>query len=79
MAAPRLGGTGHTGWVAGRMPDGMNDDFGLRSFVENEIGVGRHSYSTDRRIGRAAAHVRVEEQKIGERLDPGQNPPRALR
>ena len=61
------------------MPDGMNDDLGLRGLVENQIGVRRHRHPTNGGIVRAAADVGVQQQKVGEGLDAGQDPPRALR
>src|SRR5713226_7731326 len=61
------------------MPHGMNDDLGLRGLVENQIGVRRRRHPADGRIVRAAAHVRMLQQKVGEGPNAGLNAPRALR
>jgi hypothetical protein len=34
------GGTGHAGRITGRMLHGMDDDLGVRGFVENRIREG---------------------------------------
>ena len=73
------GETGHAGRVTGRMPDGVNDDLGLRGLVENEIGVRRRRHPTDGRIVGAAADLGMQQQKVGEGLNAGLNPPRAPR
>src|SRR5262245_31422173 len=60
------------------MPDGMNNDLGLRGLIENEIGVGRRRYPADGRIVRAATDMRMPQQKVGEDLNAGLDSPRAL-
>ena len=62
------GGTGHSGRVAGRMADGVNDDLGLRGLVENQIWIGRRRHPTNGRIVRAAADMGIQQQKVGEGL-----------
>jgi hypothetical protein len=57
----------------------MNDDLGLSGLVENQIGVRRRRHATDSRIVRASADVGMQQQKIGDSLNAGLNPPRALR
>jgi hypothetical protein len=61
------------------MPDRMNDDLTLGDFVKDEIGVRRRRHAADCWIERAAANVGTQQQKIGEGLDAGLNPPGTLR
>ena len=68
------GGTGHAGRVTGGMPHGMDDNLGVRGFVENQIRVRRGRHPADRRIARAGADVGILQQKIGEGLNAGVNP-----
>ena len=60
------------------MPDRVNDDLALCHLVENQEGVGRRYHAADRRIVRAAPNVGMQQQKIGESLDAGLDPPGAL-
>src|SRR5665213_519080 len=60
------------------MPDGMNDDLGLRGLVENQIGMRCRRQATDRRIVCAAPDVRMKQEKVGESLNTGLNPLCAL-
>jgi hypothetical protein len=39
------------------VPNGVNDDFGLRGFVENEVWVRRRRHPANGRIVGAAADV----------------------
>ena len=59
------------------MSNGMNDDLGLRSLVENQMGVRRHRHPTDSWIVGPAAEV--GQQQVSQDLNAGPNPPRALR
>src|SRR5262249_32674853 len=77
--ARRSGGTGHSGRVASPVPNGVNDDFGLWGFVENQIWVRRRGHPTYRRIVRAAADMRMQQQQVGQALNTGLDAPRALR
>src|SRR4051812_20377297 len=72
------GGTGHSGRITRRMPDRVNDDLALCDLVENQERVGRRYHTADRRIVRAAPNVGMQQQKIGESLDAGLDPPGAL-
>ncbi len=60
------------------MTDGVNDDFSLRRFVENHIGVRQGYHAPDGWIIRAGADAGIKQQKLDDRLNTGLNAPRAL-
>jgi hypothetical protein len=43
------------------MPDGMNDDLGIRGLVENQIGIGRYRNPTDGRIVRSSVDMGMQQ------------------
>src|SRR5437867_8143520 len=72
------GGAGHPRRITSGMPDGMNDNFGVRGLVENQIGVRRRHHSADGRIVSAAADVGILYQQFSDGLNAGLDPVRAL-
>jgi hypothetical protein len=60
------------------MPEGVNDDLGLRDLIENQIRVRGGGHPTDRRVVCALADMRIEQKKVGNGLNAGLNPPRGL-
>ena len=61
------------------MSNSVNDNLGLRDLVENEIRVRRRRYPANNRIISAPTNPGMQQQKIDYGLDPGLDPPRALR
>src|SRR6516162_1794476 len=72
------GGARHSQRITCRMANRVNDDLALGDLVENQVRVRRHWHPADGRIICATPDVGMQQQKIGERLDAGLNPPGAL-
>jgi hypothetical protein len=60
------------------MANGVNDDLVRRGLVENQVRIRGGGHPTDRRVVCAATDIRVEQKKVGNGLNAGLNPPRAL-
>jgi len=55
------------------MTHGMNDDFGFRSLIENEIGIRRRRQAADHRIIRAGTDVGMQQEETDDGLNTGLN------
>lgn len=71
---PALRGSRHSGWVAGTVADGVDDDLGFRGLVEDQVRVrlGRHSANSGH-VG-PRADVRMKWQQGDDRLDATLDP-----
>ena len=61
------------------MTDGVDDDLGLRHFVEDHVRVGQGGHAPDGWIVRVGANAGMQQQKVDNCLDAGLNAARALR
>lgn len=61
------------------MTDAVNNHLIVGCLVKDEIGVGRCRHPAQRRIARACADERMQQQEIDHRLDAGFDAQRALR
>ena len=66
-------------FLTDRVPHGMNNNFGFRSFVKDQIRIRRRYHSANGRIMRPTTNVRINHKKIRKSFDAALNPPRALR
>jgi hypothetical protein len=53
------------------MTNGVNDDLGFGSLVENEMRIRQCRHAPDGRVVRAGADARMQQQKIDDRLNAG--------
>jgi hypothetical protein len=51
------------------MTHGMNDDFGFRGLIKNEIGIRWRWQAADRRIIRVGADVGMQRQEVDDGLN----------
>ncbi len=55
------------------MTHGMNDDFGLRDLIKNEVGIRRRWQAADDRVIRAGTDVGVKQEKVDNGLNTSLN------
>jgi hypothetical protein len=69
----------HSGWVACAVTDRVNDDLSLGRFVKNEVWVRRGVQAANNWIGCADPDMRMDREKVDDRLDARLNAFGALR
>jgi len=55
------------------MTHGMNDDFGFRGLIKNEIGIRRRRQAADHRNIRAGADVGMQQEEVDDSLNTSLN------